>query len=70
MNNTTKKYFKFFLIWLKQWLYSLIRKRGEKMTKCDKKKRIALLLIIVKMIQDNPNKAIECIQKYIKALED
>lgn len=40
------------------------------MTKCDKKERIALLLIIVKMIQDNPNKAIECIQKYIKALED
>ena len=40
------------------------------MTKSDKKERIALLLMIVRMIQDSPDKAIEYIHKYIKALED
>ena len=40
------------------------------MTKSDKKERIALLHMIVQMIQDDHRKAIEYIQKYIKALED
>ncbi len=40
------------------------------MTKSDKKERIALLLMIVRMIQDDPNKAVEYILKYTKALED
>lgn len=39
------------------------------MTSSDKKERIALLLMIVQMIQDSPDKAIEYIQEYIKALE-
>lgn len=39
------------------------------MTPSDKKERIALLLMIAQMIQDDPNKASEYIQKYIKALE-
>lgn len=38
------------------------------MSPSDKKERIALLLMIVQMIQDDPDKAIEYIQKYIKAL--
>lgn len=39
------------------------------MTSSDKKERIALLLMIVRMIQEDPNKAIEFILFYVIALE-
>lgn len=40
------------------------------MTQSDKKERIALLLTIVRMIQEDPSKAIEFILFYVIALED
>ena len=57
-----KKYFKFILTWLKQWLYSVSTKEVNKMTQSDKKIVITLLKVIDYLLENYPEIVDEIIE--------